>query len=145
MRVLAADPVLGEQYVWAHIDGTEFEKYVGQFGIALTDMPTVFVFDFDNEVFYNLHTQSEEVLQGGDTAARNKEGRVSQFLRMVLAGEIESVAMNKWYAPTTYIKKLEKFVSGFDEPFGTLIMAAIVLLIFGNLLSCLLLLHLCVW
>jgi len=92
------------RFLFATIDGTKYAKYVSQFGIEASHLPTVFIFEFSNEQFY---IPDHIVLRSGFA--------ITSFLDDVLAGKIQAKGTHAWYSPIRLYHRFEKWLGTFSE------------------------------
>jgi len=93
------------QFVFANIDGVKFNKYVAQFSVSETALPTVFALNYTADNYF----VTDEYAQA------NTEAKVNNFIEGILSGTVPARATSAWYSPMRYYKMFEKWLSTFSE------------------------------
>jgi hypothetical protein len=91
------------QFTFANVDGVKFAKYVSQFGVTTSQLPTVFALNYTGDQYYLAENQAAT------------ESQIEGFVSGILTGRIPARETASWYSPWRYYKYFEKWLGTFSE------------------------------
>lgn len=117
-RTSSLDASVRDRYVFGHLDGTKWEKFVAQFNIVPEQFPRLFVLDAPDSKFY----------EDGDVKTMAEH---EKFLNDVIAGNIPVQREGMWGLPTRIFNMLKRW-----WPYSILFAIPPVLLVYAFVQMC---------
>ena len=98
-----------KDYTFATIDSLQFERYVLSFGVDLNQLPALFVFNSEEDIYYKMVD-----IEGFLPSDVKNPAKIREFLTKVTDGEATYIHTIAWYNPNRYLKKLNKYIKELD-------------------------------